>query len=152
MKRVGLNKHSLTEERGKTKKQGSEVLCSVIQPVCDKKRKPGMLSQLTTSVIRNTAHTSLPSSCHPPGSFGRLLWAMPISTYSGGAILLRSTSLRKSLCRACSAVQRLLGSRVSIWSSRSRAAEGMLVRNKATLRGCLKRRGRNPMPHVQKRA
>lgn len=42
--------------------------------------------------------------------------------------MLRSTSLRKSLCRACSAVQRLLGSSVSMWSSRSSADEGMLCR------------------------
>lgn len=51
---------------------------------------------------------------------------MNTSTYSGGSILLRSTSLRKSLCRVCSAVQRLLGSSVSMWSSKSSAAEGML--------------------------
>lgn len=57
-----------------------------------------------------------------------LWWRMPAGTYSGGAILLRSTSLRKSLCRACSAVQRLPGSSVSMWSSRSRADEGMLRR------------------------
>lgn len=47
-------------------------------------------------------------------------------TYSGGGILAGSTSLRKSLLRACSAVQRLLGSRASMWSNRSRAVGGIL--------------------------
>lgn len=45
--------------------------------------------------------------------------------------MLSSTSLRKSLCRVCSAVQRLLGSNVSMWSSKSSAAEGMLWKGRA---------------------
>lgn len=76
-----------------------------------------------------------------------LWWRMPAGTYSGGAILLRSTSLRKSLCRACSAVQRLPGSSVSMWSSRSRADEGML-RKELEIRlsyGVVLNRGRSPL-------
>lgn len=46
--------------------------------------------------------------------------------YSGGGILSGSTSLRNSLPKACSAVQRLLGSRFNMWSNRSRADGGML--------------------------
>lgn len=49
-----------------------------------------------------------------------------IFTDSGGGILLGSMSDRKSLMSACSEVQRRVGSRVSIRSSRSRAAAGKL--------------------------
>lgn len=51
-------------------------------------------------------------------------------TYSGGGILSGSTSLRNSLPSACSAVQRLLGSRFNMWSNRSRADGGMLDNNR----------------------
>lgn len=58
--------------------------------------------------------------------------AAPNKTYSGGGILSGSTSLRNSLLRACSAAQRLLGSKFSMWSKRSRAEGGMLNENKNT--------------------
>lgn len=47
-------------------------------------------------------------------------------SHSGGGILSGLTSLRNSLLRACSAAQRLLGSRFNMWSKRSRADGGML--------------------------
>lgn len=53
---------------------------------------------------------------------------LTVITNSGGGILLGSMSDRKSLMRACSEVQRRIGSRVSIRSSRSRAAAGKLKR------------------------
>lgn len=52
------------------------------------------------------------------------------ATDSGGGILLGSMSQRKSLLRACSDVQRRAGSRVSIKSSKSRAAAGKLCRRR----------------------
>lgn len=52
------------------------------------------------------------------------------ATDSGGGILLGSMSHRKSLLRACSDVQRRVGSRVSIRSSKSRAVAGKLCRRR----------------------
>lgn len=58
-----------------------------------------------------------------------IMWRQrPSDTDSGGGILLGSTSERKSLLSACSDVQRLAGSRVSIRSSKSRAGVGKLCR------------------------
>lgn len=57
---------------------------------------------------------------------GRCLGA----TDSGGGILLGSMSHRNSLLRACSDVQRRVGSRVSIRSSKSSAAAGKLCRGR----------------------
>lgn len=61
--------------------------------------------------------------CYPEDKCVDPTWSR---TYSGGGILSGSTSLRNSLPKACSAVQRLLGSRFNMWSNRSRADGGML--------------------------
>lgn len=58
-----------------------------------------------------------------------------------------STSLRNSLPNACSAVQRLLGSRLSMWSKRSRAAGGMLNSSK-TAGTCLKEMLEGQIPQI----
>lgn len=74
--------------------------------------------------------------CQPPdnaSAIGARRTDMNGMTYSGGGILSGSTSFRNSLPSACSAAQRLLGSRFSMWSKRSRADGGMLGgRNRAS--------------------